>query len=176
MSTEDGERNGLPKEEDLQATTAEIIYGTHIRLLGEFLCPSKQNADPATFVGRQRVNAASISSNDSTSRTKYDFREQGFDHMQPYFSADRLYNKCLYPPYEGSYKIVNRIEKVFRILRHGKEVSVSVDQLKLACVPKELVDIPAGVLGKKKVSSEPYEFLDTGEETSTGSSGIFYRT
>ncbi|GFT80012.1 hypothetical protein NPIL_540331 [Nephila pilipes] len=52
-------------------------------------------------------------------------------NMQPYFSADRLHEKkCLQPPYEGLYKIVNRIEKMFRILRHGKEVSVSVDWLK----------------------------------------------
>ncbi|GFS86483.1 hypothetical protein NPIL_149951 [Nephila pilipes] len=77
--------------------------------------------------------------------------------------------KDLQPPYESSYKIVNRIEKVFRILRHGKEVSVSVNQLKPACFSKELVDIPAGLLGKKKAFSQPNEFLNTGEETSTES-------
>ncbi|GFT31388.1 hypothetical protein NPIL_557431 [Nephila pilipes] len=71
-------------KEDLQAATAEMIYGASLRLPGEFLCPSKQNADPTTFVGEFK---ASISSNDSTSRTKYNFREQEFDHIQPYFSA-----------------------------------------------------------------------------------------
>ncbi|GFT04152.1 hypothetical protein NPIL_376991 [Nephila pilipes] len=95
----------------------------------------------------QRVNAASIFSNDSTSRTKYDFRKQGFDHMQPYFSADRLYEK-----------------------RHGKDVSMSIDWLEPAYVLKELVDIPAGVHRKEKVSFQPDETLDTGQETSTGSS------
>ncbi|GFU41217.1 transposon Ty3-I Gag-Pol polyprotein [Nephila pilipes] len=41
-------------KEDLQATIVEMIYGTPIRLPCEFLCPSKQNADSATFVGRLR--------------------------------------------------------------------------------------------------------------------------
>ncbi|GFT96794.1 hypothetical protein NPIL_40361 [Nephila pilipes] len=92
--------------------------------------------------------------------------------MQPYFSADRLHKKkkALQPPYESLYKIVNRTEKVFRILRHGKEVSASVDGLKPAYVPKELVDIPAGVHRKEKISSQPNEVLNIGEEKSTGSS------
>ncbi|GFU32266.1 integrase catalytic domain-containing protein [Nephila pilipes] len=80
-------------KEDLQATTVEMIYGAPIRLPGEFLCPSKQNTDPATFVGRQRVSTEPISSKDSTSWTKYDFRKQRFDHMQLYFSVDRLHEK-----------------------------------------------------------------------------------
>ncbi|GFS34186.1 retrovirus-related Pol polyprotein from transposon 17.6 [Nephila pilipes] len=38
-------------KENLQATTVEMISGDPIRLSGEFLCPSKQIADPATFIG-----------------------------------------------------------------------------------------------------------------------------
>ncbi|GFU33431.1 retrovirus-related Pol polyprotein from transposon 412 [Nephila pilipes] len=41
-------------QEDLQATTVEMIYGAPIRLPDKFLCPSKQNTYPATFVGRLR--------------------------------------------------------------------------------------------------------------------------
>ncbi|GFT03159.1 uncharacterized protein NPIL_305481 [Nephila pilipes] len=48
-------------KEDLQATPAEMIYGTPIMLLGEFLCPSKQNADSATFVGRFRESMQRLS-------------------------------------------------------------------------------------------------------------------
>ncbi|GFT75525.1 hypothetical protein NPIL_63151 [Nephila pilipes] len=60
---------------------------------------------------------------------------------------------------------------MFRILRHGKEVSESVDWLKPGFVPKELVDIPAvGVHWKEKEPSQPNEVLDTGEENSTKSS------
>ncbi|GFS32357.1 hypothetical protein NPIL_329501 [Nephila pilipes] len=44
------------------------------------------------------------------------------------------------PPYEGSYKIVSRSEKVFWILRNGEEVFVSVNRLKPAYAPKNLAD------------------------------------
>ncbi|GFS38175.1 hypothetical protein NPIL_545391 [Nephila pilipes] len=47
---------------------------------------------------------------------------------------------------------------------------MSVDWLEPAYVLKELVDIPAGVHRKEKVSFQPDETLDTGQETSTGSS------
>ncbi|GFU62980.1 transposon Ty3-I Gag-Pol polyprotein [Nephila pilipes] len=85
-----------------------------------------------------------------------------------YLRTDSL-KKGLEPSHEGPYKIVNRNEKVFQILRRGKEVSVSVDWLKPAYIPKEMMDITAGMLRKEKVSSQPNRFLDTGQN-STGSS------
>ncbi|GFT22399.1 hypothetical protein NPIL_318131 [Nephila pilipes] len=68
--------------------------------------------------------------------------------------------KGLYSPYEGPYEIDDLIEIVFRILRLGIGVTVSVDRLNPAYVPKELVDTPAGVHRKEKVSSQPEEVLD----------------
>ncbi|GFT42602.1 hypothetical protein NPIL_683721 [Nephila pilipes] len=50
---------GIPynlKMGSLQATTAKIIYGTSIKIPEESLCPSKQNADPATFVRRLKLS------------------------------------------------------------------------------------------------------------------------
>ncbi|GFR28921.1 uncharacterized protein TNCT_280941 [Trichonephila clavata] len=62
--------------------------------------------------------------------------------------------KGLQPPYEGPYKVVDHLEKVFWILRHGKEVSVSIDRLKPAYIPKELEDIRVEVNVKKEVLLE----------------------
>ncbi|GBM25137.1 Pro-Pol polyprotein [Araneus ventricosus] len=39
-------------KEDLEATTAEMVYGAPIRLLGEFLSPTTDSPDPSTFVGK----------------------------------------------------------------------------------------------------------------------------
>ncbi|GFU59226.1 hypothetical protein NPIL_480411 [Nephila pilipes] len=47
---------------------------------------------------------------------------------------------------------------------------MSIDRLKPALVPKEVVNIPAGVQRKEKGIPQPNEVLDTGEEKSTGSS------
>ncbi|GFS95923.1 retrovirus-related Pol polyprotein from transposon 412 [Nephila pilipes] len=124
-------------KEDLQATTAEMIYGA-----------------PGN-------NAASLTPDDPTSRSPYHLREQGFGHMQSCLSVS---TDSLKPPYEGPYKVVDCTEKVIRISRHGKEVSVNIDRLKPAYIPKELVDIPVEVNVKKKVSLQPEGVPDSGEE------------
>ncbi|GFQ90420.1 transposon Ty3-I Gag-Pol polyprotein [Trichonephila clavata] len=147
-------------KEDLQATLAEMIYVTPIRLPGEFLSPSKPRADPVTFVGRLRESMQRLSPpDDPISWSTYNLREQLFDHVQP----DSL-RKGLQPPYEGHYKFVDRTEKVFRILRHGKEVSMRIDRRKPAYIPKELEDIPVEVNVKEKVFLQTEEVPDSGQE------------
>ncbi|GFS93609.1 transposon Ty3-I Gag-Pol polyprotein [Nephila pilipes] len=65
---------------------------------------------------------------------------------------------------EGPYKVVDRTEKVFWISRHGKEVSVNIDRLKPAYVPKKLEGIPVEANMKKKASLQPEEVPDSGQE------------
>ncbi|GFX89749.1 uncharacterized protein TNCV_3711811 [Trichonephila clavipes] len=74
--------------------------------------------------------------------------------------------KDLQPPYEGPYKVVDRIEKVFRILRHGKEVSVRIDRLKPAYTPKKSEDIPVEVKLKGKVSLQPEDVTEFEQDCS----------
>ncbi|GFY63953.1 hypothetical protein TNIN_42491 [Trichonephila inaurata madagascariensis] len=72
--------------------------------------------------------------------------------------------KGLQPAYEGPNKIVDRTEKLFRILRHGKEVSVSIDRLKPAYIPKESEDFPVEVNLKEIVSLQPEEIQESEQE------------
>ncbi|GBL73846.1 Transposon Ty3-I Gag-Pol polyprotein [Araneus ventricosus] len=46
-------------KEDLEATTAEMVYGASIRLPGEFLSPTTDSPDPSTFVKNRRKSTAS---------------------------------------------------------------------------------------------------------------------
>ncbi|GFR19105.1 hypothetical protein TNCT_327121 [Trichonephila clavata] len=89
----------------------------------------------------------------------------GNNHLRkPNINLFDSLRKGLQPPYEGFYKVVDRTEKVFRILRRGKEVSVSIDRLKPAYIPKELEDIPVEVNVKKKVSLQPEGVPDSEQE------------
>lgn len=45
---------------DLQATTAEMVYGAPIRIPGEFLCPSPGTPDATTFVGKLKETMAKL--------------------------------------------------------------------------------------------------------------------
>ncbi|GFS97524.1 retrovirus-related Pol polyprotein from transposon 412 [Nephila pilipes] len=149
-------------KEDLQTTTAEVIYGAPIRLPGEI--PSKLSADPVTFGKTQGVNAASLTIDEPPSGHHTIFVSKDLATCNHVFLRTDSLKKGLQPLYEGPYKVVNRTEKVFRILRHGNEVSVNIDRLKPAYISKELEDIPVEVRVKKKVSLQPEEVPDSGQE------------
>ncbi|GFT11196.1 transposon Ty3-I Gag-Pol polyprotein [Nephila pilipes] len=159
-------------KEDLQATTAEMIYGAPpIRLPGEFLCPSKPSADPVTFMGRLRETMQRLSPPTTQHHGHHTiFVSKDLATCSHVFLRTDSLKKGLQPPYEGPYKVVIRTEKVFRILRHGKEVSVNIDRLKPAYIPKELEDIPVEADVKKRVSLQPEEVPDSGHgrESSSG--------
>ncbi|GFT33516.1 retrovirus-related Pol polyprotein from transposon 412 [Nephila pilipes] len=158
-------------KEDLQATTAEMIYGAPIRLPGEFLCPSKPSADPVTFVGRLRETMQRLSPPTTQHHGHHTiFVSKDLTTCSHVFLRTDSLKKGLQPPYEGPYKVVSRTEKVFRILRHGKEVSVNIDRLKPAYIPKELEDIPVEADVKKRVSLQPEEVPDSGHEKQRESS------
>ncbi|GFT91809.1 transposon Ty3-I Gag-Pol polyprotein [Nephila pilipes] len=158
-------------KEDLQATTAEMIYGAPIRLPGEFLCPSKPSADPVTFVGRLRETMQCLSPPTTQHHGHHTiFVSKDLATCSHVFLRTDSLKKGLQPPYEGPYKVVSRTEKVFRILRHGKEVSVNIDRLKSAYIPKELEDIPVEADVKKRVSLQPEEVPDSGHEKQRESS------
>ncbi|GFR29446.1 retrovirus-related Pol polyprotein from transposon 412 [Trichonephila clavata] len=117
-------------KEDLQATTAEMIFGIPIRLPGEYLCRSKRSADPVTFVGRPGNQCSLSHFRHHGQHTIFARRDLGTcSHV---FLRTDFLKKGLQPPYEIPYKVFDRTKKVFRILRHAKNVSVSIDRLKCA--------------------------------------------
>ncbi|GFU97228.1 hypothetical protein TNCV_2814531 [Trichonephila clavipes] len=68
--------------------------------------------------------------------------------MQPCISAYRLPQKRFAPPYD---KVVDRVQKRSSgFWRHGKEVSVSIDRLKLAYIPKEPEKFPVDSVNLKE--------------------------
>ncbi|GFS49870.1 retrovirus-related Pol polyprotein from transposon 412 [Trichonephila inaurata madagascariensis] len=158
-------------KEDLQATTAEMIYGAPIRLPDEFLCLSKSSADPVTFVGRLRESMQCL----SPPTTRHDGQHTIFVSKDLATCNDVCLlkdslRKGLQPPYEGPYKVVDRTEKMFRIVRHGKEMSVSIDSLKPDYISKELTDFPVEVNLKEKVSLQTEENQGSEQEKPTESS------
>ncbi|GFY09848.1 uncharacterized protein TNCV_3698101 [Trichonephila clavipes] len=99
--------------------------------------PIKPSADPVTFVGRLRESMQHLpplTIRHYGQRTI--FVRRIWPHATMSFCVQTPKKKGLQTPYEGPYKVVDCTESV-KILRHGKEVSVSIDRLKPAYIPKE---------------------------------------
>ena len=128
-----GVRSAL--KEDFACTAAELVYGTTLRLPGEFLntATAPSNVDPVTYVTRlkaamQQVRAPPVRDN----RQQRVFRSKGLDSCTHVFVRHDATRTPLQAPYDGSFRVVTRTDKYFTVERKGKADTISVDRLKPA--------------------------------------------
>lgn len=124
-------------KDDLQATPAELLYGETLRLPGDFFEPyAIDNTDMTDYATRIRMFARSIkptpASRHSNRRAIFVFRDLATTpHV---FLRDNAASGSFQPAYTGPHKVLERGDKIFKLLLKGKTVSVSVDRLKPAYI------------------------------------------
>lgn len=131
-------------KQDLSCSSAELVYGTTLRLPNDFFDkPSQLTPDPVDYLGRlHRI----------------------FDNMRPcpprpashrpfhvpldlatcshvYLRTDAI-RKALQPPYTGPHPVLSRSEKFYTISINGRSDTVSIDRLKPAYIASEAADLP----------------------------------
>ena len=121
-------------KEDLDCATSEIVFGTQLRLPGEFFEQNRNQTVPISkFVATQQ-----------NFLSKFKYRESRFQTNQKTYVDPKL-SRCkfvfirndatrspLQPTYDGPYKVLQRTPKYFKVLRNSREYTVSVDRLKSA--------------------------------------------
>ena len=122
-------------KEDLHCTAAELVYGTTLRLPGEFFgfAATSQPADPADFVQRLKTTMQQLQAPPVRPQ------QQRGSHIpnslltgtHVFFRNDAVC-KPLQSPYDGPYKVLARSDKHFTLEIHGQRRTVSVDRLKPA--------------------------------------------
>lgn len=134
-------------KDDIQATAAEMVYGTSLRLPGEFF----RNSSPpelleTDFVQRLRsqmrrlrpVAAASHATNDT-------FVHKDLLTTTHVFIRTDAVRKPLEQPYKGPFRVMSRSEKYFVLDINGRQDTVSLDRLKPAFVLNEPV-VPSSIV------------------------------
>lgn len=121
-------------KEDIGATAAELVYGTTLRIPGEFFICEDMEPEPKMFVEKFREHIRKI----RPTPTAHHEKRKVFVHKNLYscthvfIRIDRV-KKPLERPYEGPYRIVERIsDHVFKIDINGLETNVNVERLKPA--------------------------------------------
>ena len=124
-------------KEDLKATTAEMVYGTTLRLPGEFFtpCPMESLPEPANYVSQlkrhmkglrptpPRISHGAIQNSGGT---------KGLATTTHVFIWQDSVRKPLQCPYDGLFPVVNRADKYFTVDIHGRKDTISVNRLKPA--------------------------------------------
>ncbi|GFX38979.1 retrovirus-related Pol polyprotein from transposon opus [Trichonephila clavipes] len=110
-----------------------MVYGTFIKLPGEFFDPPTINMDPQNFVAKLQQHMAELKPLKSPSNRKQNiFVHKDLKSCSHVFLRIDRVKKALEPPYEGPYTVQKKYDKYFTILIKDKAVNISVDRRKPA--------------------------------------------
>ena len=143
---------------DLKASSAEMVYGTALRLPGEFLAPSNTSVDPLQFVGQLKEIVSNLRPTPPKATHKQSsFVSDDLHTCTHVFLRRDLVRPPLTPTYDGPFKVLKRYRKTF-IIEHGKrKETVTIDRLKPAFLDEQS-DVPyrtrSGREVKKRISFE----------------------
>lgn len=122
-------------KEDTNCSVAELVYGSSLRLPGDFFVasPDTELLDPLDYVARLKTVIRSLQ--------PVPFRKphQSQVFVSPYletathvFVRNDAARRPLQPTYTGPFKVIARAPKYYKLDINGKEDTVSLDRLKPA--------------------------------------------
>ena len=122
-------------KELLGRSATEIVYGTTLRLQGEFSYNYNVDAhtDLNNYSDKLRVAMSRLRlcpPRDSTQNNIFQFKE--IDICSHVFLRQIAIAPLLTPPYDGPYKVIVRSGRVMKTLVKGKVETVSLDRVKPA--------------------------------------------
>lgn len=122
-------------KEDLNCSTAELVYGQTLRVPGDFFIPSSLNPqlDPTSYVEQLRKYMQNLIAKDTRSQTqnKIYIPKDLLNCEYVFVRVDKV-KPTLTPPYDGPYRVMKRLRKHYVIEIKGKNTSISIDRLKPA--------------------------------------------
>lgn len=135
-----GMRSAL--KEDLQTSSAELVYGEPLCLPGEFIVapPATDHVEDSTCLATQlrkyMAQLRPIPTSRHGQRSTFMFKElSSCSHV---FLRDDSVRTSLKPPYTGPFKVVSRGDKTITITIGARNVNVSLDRVKPAyCMDDE---------------------------------------
>ena len=151
-------------KDDLQCTAAELVYGTTLRLPGEFFDSSTvEDAVPDPFNYVTRLKAAIRQLKAVPNKTFVDSNFSNCSHAVVHRDS---VHKLLQQPYDGPYQILSRADKYFTLDVNGKKAVISLDRLKPA-----YLDLPSSTSlsdppqDKELVTDHNTKIVSTGHTT-----------
>lgn len=121
-------------KEDLQSSSAELLYGEPLALSGDFFDPSTPcTSDMSDFTSRLHSFAEKLKPVPTSRHCKqkiFIFKDLA-TAKHVFFCEDAL-RASLQPAYIGPHKILERGDQIFKLFIKGKPVTVNVDRLKPA--------------------------------------------
>ena len=147
-------------KEDIGYSSAELVYGTTLRVPGELVSPHFSPVpDPASYAATLRSAMQSIKAIPPRSHLRPSHLPKVLFSSTHVFVRHDAVRTSLQNLYDGPYKIIKRGNKSFKLLINGRHVQVSIDRLKpsfLDIVSRESASSP---IPNTPVIDTPIHFL-----------------
>lgn len=116
--------------DDFKSTSAELVYGEHLRLPGDFLQPCN-NAPQSEFILQLRNRFKDLQPVIASRHSKDKiFVFKDLATCENVLVRTDAIRHSLQPPYEGPYPVVKRNDKFYTLIIKGVESTVSINRLK----------------------------------------------
>lgn len=118
---------------DINASPAELVYGSTLRIPGEFFTSSKPQQIDSDAVNQFRESMRALRPTDTAHHSiqKTFVSKDLFTATHVFIRNDSI-RPSLSHPYDGPFEILHRKEKYFSINIRGRRANVSIDRLKPA--------------------------------------------
>lgn len=111
---------------------AQMVFGTTLRLPGDFFFPSGEARDHDIFVRNLQENMARLRPTSHRKDRERTFVPKDLTTCSHVFIKVEGLKRSLTPPYEGPYKVISRTNKTIRVQLPDRETTVSIDKVKPA--------------------------------------------
>jgi len=171
-----GIRNCIKPE--LGATPAQLLYGSNLRLPGDFLVPSACRDPPTGEIGDFAIRLRESMGRLQPTEPRVNYRPwyipASLEKAKHVFVRTAPISKPLDPPYDGPFLVLERKDKTITIDRNGKRDTISIDRVKPAFLDLDLqpaepepssapIPAPTSRTTKRRVHFSSLGFLTAGE-------------
>nr|VZI06078.1 unnamed protein product [Spirometra erinaceieuropaei] len=117
---------------DIGCIAVDLVYGTSLRLPGEFVSPSNMLTffEPCSYVEQLRSVMRNLRATPSRASPVNSFIPPDLDKCDFVLVWHEAVRRPLQPPDDGPYKVLRRSDKDVVIDRNGKTDTVSIDRVK----------------------------------------------
>ena len=121
-------------KQDCHCTSAELVYGTTLRVPGEFFTPTPDTAtpDPSSYVAKLQESMKHLRASPPRQHQRQFYVSDALQTCTHVFIRRDSVRKPLQAPYDGPYEVLNRTPKHFTVEVKGRKEVISLDRLKPA--------------------------------------------
>jgi len=119
-------------KEDIKASVAELVYGTTLRIPGEYFASEEPSGCPQMFVEKFREHMRTVCPVSTAHHIKpKPFIYKDLETSSHVFVRVDKPRKLLDQPYEGPFPIIKKLnESIYRINFKGQDQDINIDRLK----------------------------------------------